>query len=183
MNRREVIKSLGMVSLHALFPSVLTGFLSGFTSAESSAKEWKFFDEKEVEIIREIIDILLPETATRSASEAGVHFFLDELFALCMSSDQQQLIKDGLVKVKEQWTDEADKTRLVKIYDTRGLGGQEHFAWFKAIKQYTLIGFFTSEEGITKATDYQKMPDGYVGEVEIDENTPSHAKTFLQYYI
>lgn len=182
MNRREVIKSMGFISLHALFPAVLTGFLTGFKSFEHFEKEWVFFNAEEEVIIREIIDILLPRTETKSASEAGVHYFLDEVFAHCLIPPQKELIKDGLARVKSEWISQTDKSRFVKILDTLAFEGDVRYAWFQTVKRFSVIGFFTSQEGTTRATDYQKMPDRYVGEVQIDERTRVHAKTSLKFY-
>jgi hypothetical protein len=183
MNRRDVIKSLGLISLHAFYPSVLAGFLSSCETGKDSEKHYIFFDREEQVFIKDIIDSILPRTATKSASETGVHYFLDDVFSNCLNEDQKELIKEGLSKIKEAWKIEEDHNKTLNILDEKAYRGDENFAWFKIIKQYTLIGFFTGREGTTKAGDYQKVPDGFVGEIIIDPTTHAHSKTSLKFYL
>jgi hypothetical protein len=44
-----------------------------------------------------------------------------------------------------------------------------------------MIGFFTSQEGETKASNYVKIPDRYKGEIKPDANTLNYGTTFLHY--
>jgi len=178
MNRRDVIRSMGVVSLHALFPSILSSFASGRMMGNQPV----FFDKEEQHIVRQIIDVLLPATATPSASEAGVHFFLDEVFEHCLTVLQKRQIKEGLAEVRKVLAKQTVNEEFVRFMDDRAYAKDEQFAWFKTLKQYTLIGYFTSMEGTTRAGDYQKMSERYVGEIEIDEHTTGHSKTFLKFY-
>ena len=180
MNRREVIKSLGAVSLHALYPSVITTFLTSCKTGENE-KQFIFFNEDEREVLVAIIDAILPATKTKSASQAGVHLFLDEVFAVCLNDDQKKLIEDGLSTFVFQWKEVDDKIKFLKKTDQQAFGGAEDAAWFKFLKQFTLIGFFTSEEGTTKAGDYQKIPDKFTGEVSVSDAALGHSVTALRF--
>ena len=44
-----------------------------------------------------------------------------------------------------------------------------------------MIGFFTSDEGETKASNYVKIPGDYKGEIPLDDHTLNFGKTFLHY--
>lgn len=183
MNRREVMQTLSLVSSHALFPSILSGFVASCSQPEQEDYSPIFFDQQEFRVIREVIDIILPATQTKSASEANTHHFLDEIFAKCLSSDQQNLIKKGLAHLASRWSSEEDRGKLVATIDQKSYAGDENFAYFKAIKQYTLLGFFTSQEGVTKASNYVKIPGDYKGEFPIDENTLNYGNTNLRFYL
>jgi len=182
MERRDVIRSLGLISMHALYPSVLSGFLASCASGEEKERKLSFFDTNDGAMIAEVIDLILPKTATQSASEAGVLNFLDEVFALCLLNKQMLVIKEGLAKFKTEWLQASDKLALVKLTDAKAYSGIEEFAWFKTLKQYTLIGFFTGKEGTLKAGDYQKDPGRFIGVTKAEANTLAHSKTFLKYY-
>lgn len=181
MNRREVIKSLGYISLHAAFPSTLASFLSSCKAEERPEKSYHFFTNEQVALIKEVIDIIVPETRTKSASEAGVHYFLDEVFDKCLTIEQRKLITEGMDKLATKWKN-ADKIASLSQLDKQAFSNFESAAWFKTLKRYTLIGFFTSQEGTTKAGDYEKIPDRYLGEIKISPSTKAHSKTFLKYY-
>lgn len=181
MNRRDTIKSLGLISLNALYPSVLATFLAGCKSGDLSKTAFVFFNPDEQSLIKEMIDIILPATRTKSASEVGVHYFLDGMFAACLNNDQQALIRKGLAELSSNWLDDGDKLKTIKALDERAYKGVQKAAWFKILKQYTLIGFFTSEEGTTKAGDYQKIPERFIGEVPANPGTLAHSITNLRF--
>lgn len=182
MNRREVIKSLGYISLHAAFPATLATFLSACKTEEGPAKGYVFFSVEQALCVKEIIDIIIPATEAKSASEVGVHSFLDEVFAKCLDPSQQQLIKEGLDAFIQEWGKTENKLVLLTELDKQAFANEENAAWFKTLKRYTLIGFFTSQEGTIKAGNYEKIPDKYIGEIHIQPSTLAHSKTFLKYY-
>jgi hypothetical protein len=183
MDRRAVIKSMGFLSLHALYPSVLAAFLSGCQSGDARKMAAAFFSEEEMALVKEVIDILIPATRTCSASEVNVHLFLDDVFAACLNDDQKKLMREGITGLKNSWGNDKDKTAMVTALDKGAYGGQEKAAWFRTLKQYTMVGFFTSQEGTTRAGDYQKIPERYVGEIPIDEQTLAHGKTSLNFHL
>lgn len=183
MNRRELIQSMGLISAHALFPAVLSGFLASCTSTEKKAASYEFFTGNEIDTIISTIDIILPATKTKSASAVDTHLFLDQVFSKCMNTDQQKLIHDGLAQLSIEMKAAPDKLQYLTDLDKKAFDGDDNVAWFKTIKQYTLIGFFTSQEGTTKASNYIKVPDAYKGEVPATEETLNYGRTNLKFYI
>lgn len=183
MNRREVIQSLGLVTTHALFPSILSGFITSCSQSTHEGYMPMFFTQMEFDMVREMIDIIIPATQTKSASQVNAQHFLDEVFAKCMTSEQQALIREGLGSISKDFISSKDKTAILTEIDTRAYQNDEDAAWFKPIKQYALIGFFTSQEGTTKASNYVKIPGDYKGEIPLDDNTLNYGKTDLRFYI
>jgi hypothetical protein len=185
MNRRAVIQSLGLISTHALFPSILAGFVSSCTQAPSdhASSLPAFFSGEELEAMAEIVDLILPATKTRSASAVNTHHFLDEVFALCLNEDQQKLVREGLAKLLPGFAAATDKLSYLTEIDQKAYQNEVEWAFFRTIKQYTLVGFFTSQEGITQASHFAKYPGDYQGDVPVDENTLNLAKTNLRYYL
>ncbi|MFI5157055.1 MAG: gluconate 2-dehydrogenase subunit 3 family protein [Chitinophagales bacterium] len=181
MNRRQLIQSMAAVSGHALFPSVLSSFLTGCTNQDMSGYKPVFFSQGEYATIPEIIDIIIPATTTKSASQVNTQVFLDQVFAQCMSKEEQTLIRAGLQQMLPAFRDAKDKLQYIKDLDQKAYAGDAGAAFFKFIKQYTMIGFFTSQEGETKASNYVKIPGDYQGEVELDDHTLNYGKTFLHY--
>lgn len=183
MIRRDVIKSLGLVSAHAMFPSVLASFLESCKSPETQARAFKFLTKEDETFVTEAIDIIIPATKTKSASQTGVQFFLDDVFGICLNEDQKALLTTGLRTVRDTWSNATDKKGTLTQLDQKAFSGDESAAWFKLFKQFTMIGFFTSQEGTTRAGDYQKIPDRFIGEVPADSNTLAHSNTTLRYYL
>ena len=181
MKRRQLIQSLALVSGHAMFPSVLSAFLSGCANKDTSGYVPVFFTKDEYASIIAIIDVIIPATKTRSASQVSTQVFLDQVFSQCMTKEQQSVIKDGLKQLVPGFENAKDKLQYVTEVDKKAFSDDESAAYFKTIKQYTMIGFFTSQEGETKASNYVKIPDGYKGEIKPDANTLNYGTTFLHY--
>jgi hypothetical protein len=182
MNRREVLQSLGLISAHALFPAVLTGFLASCNNKEANYT-CEFFNSDELKTIEDVIDIIIPATKTLSASQTKAQYFLDQVFAKCLTGDQQKIIRSGIAEMAKELAGTKDKKQYISDIDKKAFDNNEDYAFFKPVKQYTLIGFFTSQEGTTKASNYIKVPDEYKGEVPVTENTLNYGKTNLQYYL
>lgn len=181
MNRREVVKSLGVISGHVLFPSVLTAFVTGCAHKDMNSYSPVFFSSEEYKAITEIIDIIIPATVTASASQVNTQVFLDQVFGQCMTKDQQQLVRDGMAQLMPSFILAKDKAAFLSEVDKKACKNDESLTWFKTVKRFTMIGFFTSQEGTTKAGNYVKVPDGYKGEIPVDKHTLNYGKTNLHY--
>ncbi|MDW7693896.1 gluconate 2-dehydrogenase subunit 3 family protein [Flammeovirgaceae bacterium SG7u.111] len=185
MNRREVLQSMGMISAHALFPSILSGFVASCTSPEKQAATFSplFFTQQELDEIAQVIDVIIPATKTKSASEVNTHLFLDEVFAKCLTADQQKVMREGVSNLLPAFEKAEDKLSLLTEIDKKAYDNDESTAYFRTLKQYTLVGFFTSQEGETKASNYVKFPGDYDGDVKVDENTLNNGDTSMRYYL
>ena len=181
MNRRQLIQSIALVSGHAMFPAVLSSFLTGCANHDMSNYKPVFFTEPEYKSIISIIDIIIPATKTKSASQVSTQVFLDQVFDQCMTAEQQAVIKEGLKKLIPEFQTVPGKSQFIASLDKKAYDNDEGAAYFKTIKQYTMIGFFTSQEGTTKASNYVKIPDEYKSEIKSDDNTLNYGKTFLHY--
>lgn len=183
MNRRKWMQSLGLATTHALFPSILANFVAGCQYPDPTQEDYapSFFSREEFAVIREIVDIILPATQSKSAAQVNTHHFLDEVFDKCLSTDQQSLIKTGLAGLIPRFRLAGNKQQLLAEIDQKAYAGDAEHAYFRTIKQYTLIGFFTSQEGMTVASNYVKFPGDYKGDVKSDDHTLNYGKTYLQY--
>jgi hypothetical protein len=181
MDRREVIKSLGLISSHALFPSVLTAFLTSCANRDMGDYSPVFFNQEEYETITSLVDIIIPATVTASASQVNTQVFLDQVFSQCLTSEQQDLIRKGIKGLMPGFSKSKNKTEFLAEVDKKAYNDDQEHAWFKTIKRYTMIGFFTSQEGVTRASNYVKVPDAYKGEIPADEKTLNYGKTNLHY--
>lgn len=180
IKRRQVIGSLSLATSHILFPTILSGFISGCGRDDH---EGIFFSEQEMKLIREIIDLIVPVTKTASASQVDTHYFLDEVFARCLEIELQELIKEGLQSFKHSFQSSDNPFELLSDVDAKAYAGDDEYSWFIPIKQYTLIGFFTSQVGTTKASNYVPVPGEYRGEILLDEQTQNYGLTALRYYL
>lgn len=183
MNRRLILKSLGVGTGHALFPSVLSGFLIACNQSNQETVQPIFFKPDEMDMITQLIDIIIPATRTSSASQVLCHQFLDEVFAKCLEPEIQQSIREGLQKSIPEFQAAQNKEVYIKELDEKAYRGDENASWFIPVKQYTLVGFFTSQEGETKASHYVPIPGEYQGDIPLKEDTLNYGFTSLRYYL
>lgn len=181
MNRRHAIQSIALITGNVMFPSVLSSFLSGCAHRDMSSYEPTFFTKDQFAAITEIIDFIIPATKSKSASQVNTQVFLDQVFTQCLNSEEQAELKSGVETLVKDFGHAKDKRQFLIETDKKTFSNDEDGAYFKAIKKYTLIGFFTSQEGETKAGNYVKIPEGYKGEIAADAGTLNYGKTWLHY--
>jgi glucoside 3-dehydrogenase (cytochrome c) hitch-hiker subunit len=202
MNRRHLLKGMGVIALYSSFPAVLSEFIS---SCKSNSKPLRagFFSEDHFELVQQITDMLLPATSTPGAVEAHVPYFVDLVVKNCMSHDDQQLITKGLDQLNDRdgtrfsSLSKTGKQQALKKVDedafekgtgssvgpvTGGPSPYAYSAWFRIIKKLAVIGYFTSQEGMTKALNYVKVPGRYDACVPYKKGDKALAKTFLMYW-
>ena len=202
MNRRHLLKGMGVIALYSSFPAVVSEFIS---SCKSSNKPLRpgFFSEDQFQVIQQITDVLLPATSTPGAMEAQVPYFVDLVVKNCMSHNDQQLITKGLDQMSDGEgrkflsLSNSGKLEALKKLDedafkagtdssvgpvTGGASPYAYSAWFRIIKKLAVIGYFTSQEGMTKALNYVKIPGEYKACVPYKKGDKALAKTFLMYW-
>jgi hypothetical protein len=176
---------MGAVALYSSFPSILSEFLS---SCKTKDKELRagFFTEDEFHLIEGITDALLPATSTPGALDAKVPYFLDLVIKNCLAKADQQSIKDGLDQMndKEKFSSlsAAEKSNAVRKIDDAAFKADASNTWFRIVKKLSLIGYFTSQEGMTKALSYVKVPGDYKACIPYKKEEKALAKTFLMYW-
>jgi hypothetical protein len=187
MNRRNLLKGMGAIALYGGFPGVLAEFASSCKSKTKTLRA-DFFSDDEFQLLEQVTDIMLPKTTTPGALETQVPYFLDLVVKNCLSPDDQKLIKKGLQKLngeargKFSSLSKKEKKSLVDKIDVAAYKNDADKAWFMIIKKLSLIGYFTSQEGMTKALNYVKVPGNYEACIPYKQGEKAMAKTFLIYW-
>jgi len=185
MNRRYLLKGMGAIVLYSSFPTILSEFLSSCKTKDNELRAG-FFSDDEFHLIEGITDALLPATSTPGALDAKVPFFLDLVIKNCLTKEDQQLIKKGLQQMNEQEKfsslSSTEKLNAIKKVDEAAFKDDAGSTWFRIVKKLSLIGYFTSQEGMTKALNYVKVPGDYKGCIPYKQGEKALAKTFLMYW-
>lgn len=187
MNRRHLLKGMGVLTLYSSFPAVLTEFISS-CNASGKGLNARFFSEEEFQLIEKIADVLIPQTSTPGALEAKVPYFIDMVVKDCLSKKRQQSITDGLKQLNDDANGKftllsaEEKLRLVKQTDDAAFKDEADKTWFRIFKKLATIGYFTSQEGMNKALNYVKVPAEYKACIPYKKGDKALAKTFLMYW-
>ncbi len=176
MNRREAVQYIGLLLGGTLVGS--SAFLSGCKTNTKSTKE---FTDEDISYLDEISDTILPTTATPGAKAAKVGAFMTVMVNDCYDEEDQKVFHEGMGKLNDFSKKTYDKEfmkispqqrhdLLVKLDNEqkeymKNKKKEEPSHYFRMMKELTLLGYFTSEIGCTKARRYVETPGKFVGEL------------------
>jgi len=180
MNRRDALSRValilgGTVAGGAVF---LEGCQSGADKTAAAATA-DVFDASGISFLDEVAETIIPATSTPGAKDAKVGEFMKTMVTDCYEEKDQKAFKEGISKI-----DEASKKKFNKGFmaidpkqrkellteidkEAKAYGASKkpddpnHY--FRLMKELTLLGYFTSEPGATKALRYVAVPGRYDG--------------------
>ncbi len=176
MNRREAISSVALLMGGTLIGA--GAFMSGCKTSDKTAASFNLSKDN-IAFLNEVGETILPATTTPGAKEAKVGEFMSVYVKDCYEEKDQTIFLEGLKKL-----DEASKKKSGKVFldstpeqrhdllvdlDNEAKEYQKNKQktdpnhYFRMVKELTLLGFFTSEVGATKAMRYVAVPGKYEG--------------------
>ena len=174
MNRREALSSVAILLGGTIIGS--QAFLSGCSPKSDTGVS---FSPSDISFLDEMAETILPATSTPGAKAAKVGEFMTVYVRDCYEDKDQKIFTEGMKKL-----DEASKTKNGKSFidstpeqrhdllvslDAEAKAYQKSKKpedpnhYFRMTKELTLMGFFTSEVGATKALRYVAVPGKYEG--------------------
>jgi hypothetical protein len=187
MHRRNLFKKLGVVALYGSFPSVLSEFLSSCNNSDRIQRAG-FFSNDEFQLLNQLIDIILPRTTTPGGIDVRAPYFVDLVVRDCMNATDQQTIKKGLHYFKDAdgkkflSLNADEQKRIVSDLDKKAFDDENSNLWYRILKKLTIIGYFTSREGMSTALNYVQVPGDYKASIPYKKGDKAMAKTFLMYW-
>lgn len=176
MNRREAISRVAWIMGGTIIGAELFADLACTPRAE---KVNDLFDADQVAFMDEIAETILPETSTPGAKAAKVGSFMAVMVKDCYKKEDQQVFLKGLSELddackkangkKFMECNASQRTALLTKLDKEQREYQKKKKeedpnhYFTMMKQLTLLGFFTSEVGATKALRYVAIPGRFDG--------------------
>ena len=175
MNRRDALGRVAWILGGTVIGAEF--FMSGCKTTGGKVED--LFDEQHVAFLNEVAETILPKTNTPGAKDAKVGQFMGVMVRDCYSAADQKVFMDGLGKiddatnkkysVKFMGADVKQRTDILAAFDkeqaaynkTKKKDDTNHF--YSMVKQLTLLGYFTSEEGCTKALRYLPVPGKFDG--------------------
>ena len=177
MNRREALQNVSLL----LGGTLIGGSIFSLQGCKTDKAINKLFTQSQLDLMSEIAETIIPKTNTPGAKDAKVAEFMSVYVLDCYKPENQKIFTDGLIDIEAQadkkygsgfmkitpaqrkeLLTELDKTQK-SHHDAKEKSAPEHY--FRMMKEATLLGFFTSEEGATKALRYVPVPGKYDGNV------------------
>ena len=154
MNRRQTLLGLSALAGHVLFPRVLEAFVR----APQTPGAWRpeVLSAGQADTLAEVVETIIPTTDTPGARAARVPVFIDLALAHCVGRDERKTVLDALDRLGAAFASGSTAEREARLssMDPKAFG---------LLKEWTLLGYFTSEVGCTQALAYEAVPGEYKG--------------------
>ena len=177
-NRAELVtRREAIMRVSALFGGAALVGQAALLNACASTREAQqpgLFAAREVTLLDEIADTILPETDTPGAKAAGVGPFMALMVADTYDTGERRIFRDGLATLERECmralgTDfvsasAAERLELLERIDRQQYDymqsrrAEQPVHYFRMMKELALLGYFTSEIGYTQAMRYRETP-------------------------
>lgn len=177
VHRREAIKRvsalLGGVALVG-GSALWTGCANDRSSTDVRNKQIGAFTPDDIDYLDEIADVILPETSTPGAKAARVGSYMAAMVTDCYEPAQQETFRTGMTtlntacqvmhKTDFMKSTPAQRLALLESLDREAKQymdakkKEEPTHYFRMMKELSMVGYFTSEIGYTKAQRYVEAP-------------------------
>ncbi len=176
MNRRDAIQRVALLMGGTIIGTEF--FLSGCKSGSDKVEE--LFDQEHVAFFNEVGETILPATKTPGAKDANVGQFMAVMVRDCYAPEDQKVFLTSRSKIDDasnkkfskKFMELTPEQRTAVLVDldkeqqayskTQKPNTPNHY--FRMVKELTLLGFFTSEPGCTKAMRYVPVPGKFIGD-------------------
>jgi hypothetical protein len=183
MTRREaVIRMATAMGLTAIGPRLLAAAVSASAGNTN-------FSSDELSLLDEIGDTIIPATDIPGAKAVGIGAFIAMMVRDCYQPRDQGEFKAGLSEIEKRFSAlhgkrfgegaAQDRTAFLNQLDeeqkafTKAHRIEPHtdgsetpeapYHYFRMMKDLTILGYFSSELGATKALRFTEVPGGYDG--------------------
>jgi hypothetical protein len=187
MQRRKVIRLLLGTAAIPLLPREIFALLRQVHSDLPATPALKTLNPHQDATVTTIADLIIPQTDTPGAKAVRVNEFIDLILTEWYDAADRDKFLAGLANVDTQAHDLFGKNfvdsspaqqkqllialdeELTEFRQAETLAARRrrmHFeggkSFFYAMKQLTLVGYFTSEEGAKQALHYEVIPSQHV---------------------
>lgn len=183
IDRREALKVAAYFLGGTISASLVAGVMSGCKTKNSEGAAgdtvgWKpsFLSAEQNRLVVEATERILPATDTPGAKAAKVNEFIDIILMDNYDEGQQKEFLAGLDALEADAKGQHNKSFADCSADqmdallTNAMNGKSDAAsFFNALKELTIVGFFTSEIGAKEVLNFQAIPGQWKGCVPLEE--------------
>jgi hypothetical protein len=199
MNRREALSSLVILMGSAISSQTLHAMENIFTPSASPILGSFSLTEMQRKIVAEVAEHIIPKTATPGAKDTGVPAFIEMMMQDCYKKQEQESFMEGVIALEkkkflsqnaqeqiatlqqlEQETIETMQKANVKQVkvgdnvDKEVMERKKGIPFWRLIKELTLLGYYTSEQGMNASFIYEPIP-GKLENIKIEPGQKSFA--------
>lgn len=183
MNRREALKRVAWLMGGTLSAPVISAVLSGARPVAGKAP-WspQTLSLEQDKLVSTIAELIIPETDTPGAKAARVNEFIDLLLTEWLPAKDKERFLRGLTDFDarfqksygKRFLDGTTEEQTKLLIELDGEAAEARRAkskdkpFFGMMKELTLVGYYTSEIGITEELRFQPATDMYEGCIPLE---------------
>lgn len=182
--RREALHRLTLLVGGAISAPAMGAILAG-CRAEPAPPTWtpRSLTTEQADLLGILVDRIIPSTDTPGANEAGVPVFIDKLLSDWAEPEDTERFLAGLADIDEgaraahgvafREATAEQQTALLTGLDLDAVQareeGVEPLPFFATLKEWTLIGYYTSAVGATEELHWLAAPGRYDADLPLEE--------------
>lgn len=182
--RREALHRLTLLVGGAISAPAMGAILAG-CRAEPAPPTWtpRSLTTEQADLLGILVDRIIPSTDTPGANEAGVPVFIDKLLSDWAEPEDTERFLAGLADIDEgalaahgvafREATAEQQTALLTGLDLDAVQAREEsvepLPFFATLKEWTLIGYYTSAVGATEELQWLAAPGRYDADLPLEE--------------
>lgn len=184
MDRREAVRNMAVLMGTAISATTLSMLVESCKSPADKKATGSSFTAEQQATIAELAETIIPTTTTPGAKAAGIGPFITMMLDECYPDDVKKMFLAGVDDLDKKSdkkfsgnfasiTAENRKAILQDVVNEQkdknakakplAAGEKKETNFFQLAKELTMLGYFTSEIGATKALAYVEIPQRYDG--------------------
>lgn len=153
--------------------------------AEPAPPGWapRALSPQQADLLGTLVDLIIPPTDTPGAKAVGVHVFIDKMLEDWVGREGRLRFERGLAEVDQEtrrlhrvgFVDATREqqvallTRLDREASRARSDGVRPLPFFATLKEWTLVGYYTSEIGATQELRWLAVPGRYEADLPFEK--------------
>jgi len=169
VKRREILRYTVLATGSALFTPLLSSLLAGCTKGEKQRDGYLplFFNEDQFALLKTVVDTILPETDSPSATDVNVHQTIDSIVNIVYKPVEKEEYKKGFTELERYLNgkdfanlDQKERVQILLALDnTEGTDNVKQA--FVHLKQQTIAFYLSNETIAENYLNYLPVPGEY----------------------
>jgi hypothetical protein len=180
-SRREFIATLALACAGLLSAKAIAGTFASIREPGGPVRQGQILSESQMQLLRDLVEIIIPQTGTPGAAATDTHGFIDDQLANCQKPDEARRFITDLdtvgTLIEQHWNStlsglSAQDQHAVMTAIAHRAKPFDTFSddFFYRLKPLTILGYYYSEAGASQELVYLPIPGGYDANFKVSDN-------------